>query len=221
MKNKVVSLTILFLLAHCNLSLNPHEDISLAPAKSDYNWNYWAFEFGLGASYVHVDFPGNKNIKGLAEALPAQIAPYKLPLADFRLGIEKSWQISNKWTFAFDFACLTPAVAFGYLLSERTRLNLGVHCPIMLNNLKHLSMQPAQYSNGITIADSQAITGWRARNQFLYLSPRIGLDHFTSPNTMLRLSFSFDWQNFHDYRTNAVIGHMYWPQITIGIKRLF
>ena len=219
--NKIIALTLILLFVPCNLSLNPHEELSLAPQKTEYNWNYWAFEFGLGASYLHVDFPGNAPIAGPNGEVPLKIAPYKLPLPDFRLGIEKSWRISNKWTVAFDFACLTPALAFGYLLSDRTRFNLGFHCPITLNTFKQLTIQPVQYSNGTTIANTQSVQGVQSKNQFLYISPRIGLDHFTSPNTMLRISFSYDWHKFYDYRTNAVIGNLHWPQITIGIKRLF
>jgi hypothetical protein len=175
----------------------------------------------MGASYLHLDFPGSTPSSPYHQADALAKQSYRLPLADFRIGIEKSWKISEKWTFAIDYACLTPALAFGYLVGGRTRFNFGFHCPITLNNLRQLSSTTAQYSDGVITTDASRIKGWRSHNQFLYISPRIGIDHFTSPNTMLRLSFSYDWHKFHDYRTNAVVGSMHWPQVTFSIKRLF
>jgi hypothetical protein len=221
MKHMRLALLILFLCMNPSSFIRSHKLPSLATTKPEYNWSYWAIEFGLGANYLHLDFPGNPaaHTQHLEDGIAKQT--YRLPLADFRIGIEKSWQISDKWTLAIDYACLTPAFAFGYLVSRQTRFNFGFHCPITLNNLKQLSSTTAQYSDGAIIADTSRTQGWHARNQFICISPRIGIDHFTSPNTMIRISFSYDWHKFHDYRTNAVVGSMHWPQVTIGIKRLF
>jgi hypothetical protein len=221
MKHLRLLLLLLFLCAHSSSWISPNKVPSLTSAQPEYNWSYWAIEFGLGANYLHLDFPGSPSRSNEQSETPVAPQTYRLPLADFRIGIEKSWRISDKWTFAVDYACLTPAIAFGYLVSAQTRFNIGFHCPITLNNLKQLNTTTTQYSDGTIIADASRTRGWRARNQFICISPRIGIDHFTSPNTMIRISFSYDWHQFHDYRTNAVVGSMHWPQVTIGIKRLF
>jgi len=189
-----------------------------------YNWSYWSYELGLGiglqsinlSDYAKRTLPLDKN-----DTLAAQIAQNTsiAIIPDFRLGIEKSWQIGSRFTATLDLALLTPAVTFGVLLSPRTRFYVGAHYARGMKDTIPGTGMPDE--NGIP--DLRPIA--YVRNPFI-LSPRVGFDTFLSPSTMLRINLSYDYlalysDNIPTIQKDAEFACQHWPQITVSIKRFF
>jgi len=132
--------------------------------KKPYDWNYWAVGIELGVN-KQFNFERARRQRG-----PHAVYQPRTPAfgVDYRLSIEKSWKIAERWTFALDMAVFTPAFAFGYLLSPRMRVHFGFHVPIIM------------LSNNHTF-----------RN-FSLPAPRVGFDYFIASRTLLRVSASLD-----------------------------
>ena len=238
-KSSLLSLAALGLLGTVTPLIDPLPKAAEPPV---YQWNYTSYEFGFGVGCFHAKWP-----KALAKTteilLPNDAAALKqgpiekiMPprssishviLPDIRLGFEKSWHFARNWTATFDFALMTPSATCGYLISPRTRLFMGAHYSLLLNfgytTQTQLQSTTTKSPDGRTITHSTESIDQvvKTKNPFLGLAPRLGVDHFLSPATMLRISISCDAQKLYDTHVKTNTGSLVWPQLSVGIKKFF
>lgn len=227
---KKIILSLLCILT-CSIATLTTKTTTTSIAK-EYNWNYWSYEFGFGAGYLHAThtmLPVVTEHNQSLDATAAEPKSYSFPFPDFRLGIEKSWRFANNFTATIDLAVMTPAATFGYLISPTTRLYIGTHYSMLLNtgtySSSHTTTQTTKISPDGTRETTKEISSAvdiSTKGPLLGLAPRIGVDHFLSPSTMLRFNLSYDWRTFYNKETKQPIpGNLHWPQLTVGLKKFF
>ena len=223
---------ILFFLALISFFIAPLTTKTPATQSSkEYNWNYWSYEFGFGAGYIYINeptlnLPGSSHTQNTEAVSEPSVTQFPFP--DFRLGIEKSWRFADKFTATIDFACLTPAATVGYLITPKTRLYIGTQYSLVLNfgnySTSKTTEERKQLSADGVIETSKIVQSASIHTQgpLLGLTPRVGIDHFISPSTMLRFNISYDWRTFYNKETKQPIpGNLHWPQLTVGLKKFF
>ncbi len=213
-----------------------------APAVQSYNWNYWSYEFGAGVGYVSSKIPTIEHSSEVLAPSSGSTMPVKMklsgfPMVDFRLGLEKSWHFAEKLTATLDWALLTPAFTVGYLISPRTRLYIGAHYSVFLNSGRvidsfstetHTQSTTYRQADGVEVTKEHGVRQTlHMKPRFFYLSPRAGVDFFISSRTLLRVNLSCDWSKVNAEQqvqgSTACLegGSIFWPQLTISLKKFF
>ncbi len=224
-------LLLLLVITSCAFgTLTTKTPVNAPKKESLYNWNYWSYELGIGVAYFNYNRPSWPESHPAADKNTQEtIRPLHLPLVDFRLGLEKSWHFAKNVTATVDLACLTPAATIGYLVSPQTRIYIGTQYSLLLNHAETETKELRNTSSILLSNGERRIThdtahryAIRSSSPLGILTPRIGVDHFVSPSTLLRFNLSYDWRTFYDSTTQQPVnGSLHWPQLTIGIKKFF
>ena len=168
-------------------------------------WKYWSMGLAIGGGVV---FAGD-----------AQGEKHRIPWPDMRLSIEKSWYLTDRFTAVIDCSLFTPTLRLGYLLSEQTRLSLGVGIWLLglygVYGLKQFSEYIDMLGKGVAMKAQREV----GIKNIIKVTPSISLDHFLSSNCFFRLNVSYDRMLIDLNKRHRLT--VQWPQLTMGLNFMF
>lgn len=170
-------------------------------------WQYWSMGIGGGAGLIYAgSADGNHTV---------------FPWPDVRVGVERSWYLTDQFTAAVDLALFTPTARLGYLLNDNTRFSLGLGLWLLgsfgINFVRSRVNEDSLLasSSRMAVKDARAV---HTKNE-LMLTPSIALDHFLSRNCFVRAAASYDRIRLTIDKRQTFVVH--WPQITMSLNFKF
>lgn len=170
-------------------------------------WQYWSMGIGGGVGLIYAgSVDGNHTV---------------FPWPDMRVGIERSWYLTDQFTATVDLALFTPTVRLGYLLDDKTRFSIGLG--LWLLGSYGINLVRARVNEDSLLASSSRLAVKDARavhtKNELMLTPSIALDHFVSRNCFVRAAASYDRIRLTIDKRQTFAVH--WPQITVSLNFKF